>query len=113
MNVQARMSYLRLCGAAALPAVFKVEVPSALLGEMVEALAADVEAGGDVGFFLDCITALRSSGRFSLNARLMGAKAREALGRALAAAGAEGGPPEWRERESDVAAIRSAFGVGV
>jgi len=104
-----RWAFLQLCTPEALPGIFRVEANAPLLSEILVALDAGTEGGGDgaVGFALACMEGLTRAGRFALNARLLSRAGREAAGR-VAGRGAASGDAGARARAAEVAA---AYGV--
>lgn len=94
-SLHAKLRYLQLCTPSNLPLIFKVEISSQLLGEILSALqagslaaaedsttsSAGAAVAGVTGeWVVDVLTALTGCGRFKLHARLLSRGIKQGLG---------------------------------
>lgn len=111
MDAQDKIRYLRLCTPASLPAIFKVEIPSTVLTDIVDALVASCSAltadDGDIhAFALEVLAGLQGAGRFNLNSRLLAPKSRQGLRELLQRLG-----KDRLDLQDRAAAVAAAYGV--
>jgi len=79
---ETKLAYLQLCAPDRLPKIFKVEVSSQRLAEIVQALAEGFVSQSErcsAIFAAECLVELTKCGRFALNARLMAKTAKASL----------------------------------
>lgn len=91
-NADSKYRYLRLCGPVGLASLFKIEISSEALKEIIEVLevcwlgyagAAEEELAGsalrEAGFVVQVLQSLSTVGRFSLTVKLIGSAAKKVL----------------------------------